>query len=134
MEAAVLPDVLGECGFRQLRQPQQLVDPRHRVAGACPDQAADTALGGETGRQPLDRAAQLDRVADVVLGEVLDCEPASRQRLEQSFLLQPGQRHPDRRPRHADALDQRELRDPRPRLEAAAEHQLAQGQLGTDRL
>jgi hypothetical protein len=82
------------------------------------------ALGGKPCGGALEHAAQLDRVADVGEREGADDEAAAVERLEQALVRKGGQREAQRRPRDAEPLGQRDLRDPLARAELALEHEL----------
>ncbi len=129
VKARVLCDVARERGLGQPRCGQHVVDARQAVAHVDQHRGGHAALRGQPCSQAFERAAQLDRVADVGLGEVTHHEAARRQGLEQAFLLQADQRGADRRARHRQPLDHRQLGDALAGLEFAAEDQLAQPQL-----
>ena len=61
-------------------------------------------------------------------------EAAAGKRLEQTLVLERHQRDPQRRPRHAELLDEPQLGDALPRLERAAQQQLAKTQRRLHRL
>src|SRR5689334_3553726 len=90
--------------------------------------AGHAPLGGEANGRALEHAAQLDRVADVLVLELADRVAATGEQLEQSLMLQRRERETQRSARHAEALDERELRHPRARGELAAENQLPKSQ------
>ncbi len=101
-----------------------LVDRRQRPQVA----ALGPALGGEARRGALEDAAQLDGIADVVLGELADRVAAAGQFEQEPLVLELGQREAQRRPRDAEAVDQRQLRHPRSGRKLAAQDELAQAQ------
>ena len=90
--------------------------------------ATRSALGGEAGGRALEHAAQLDRVADVRLRELAHDVAAALEAAQQPLVLELGEREPQRRPRDAEPLDQRQLRHPLAGRELAVEDQLAQAQ------
>ena len=92
--------------------------------------ARDAALGGEARGGSFDDPAQLDGVVDVGVRELAHHVPAAGQNLEQALVLELRQRQPQRRPRHAEALDQRQLGDARAGRELAAQEQFAQPEDG----
>ena len=94
----------------------------------------EAAFGGEAGAQPFERAADLDRVGDVALGEGFHREAAGGDQLQQALFLEPHQRHADRRARHAEALDDGKLGDAVAGFQLAGEDQVAQAQQRLDGL
>ena len=96
--------------------------------------AAHAALGREAGRRALEHPAHLDRVVDVGPSEAADSVAAAGQELQQSLVLEGGERQAQRRAGHAETLDERQLRHARPGRELAVEDELPQAQQRSQRL
>jgi hypothetical protein len=88
--------------------------------------APDAALRGQPRGGALEHAAQLDRVVDVTAREGAHAVAAAFTRREQPFVLEARERQPQRRARHAEPLDERELGHALAGRELAVEDQLAQ--------
>ena len=84
------------------------------------------ALGGEPRRRTFEHAPKLDRIPDVALGELAHDVAAAGEPAQKALVLELGEREPQRSPRDAEALDERELGHPLAGRERPAEDQLAQ--------
>jgi hypothetical protein len=90
--------------------------------------AADAALGGEARAGALEHASQLDGVADVGAGELAHDVTASGKAAQEALVLELRQRQAQRRARHPEAFDERELGHARAVSKFAVEDELAQPQ------
>ena len=88
------------------------------------------ALDGKARRRPFEHAAQLDGVKRFGEAEPADREAAGRQHVEQAHVGEPFEREADRRPRRAEAGDERELRDAFAAGELAVQQHFAQADEG----
>ena len=66
-------------------------------------------LRREARRCALEHAAELDRVVDVGARELTHHEPAARECLEETLVLERHEGDSERGPRHAELLDKTEL-------------------------
>ena len=109
--------------------PHQLIEIGEALLQRLEAAGAGAALGGEAGGEAFQRAAQLDRIEDVALGERLHHEAAGGDRLQQAFVLEPHQRQPHRRARHAGDLDRLQFGDALARPQLPGQDHVAQREL-----
>src|SRR4051794_10761990 len=86
------------------------------------------ALGGQPGGRALEHAAQVDRVGRLLARERPHDEPAARRRLDEPLVLEAREGEAQRRPRDAELIRERDLREPLAAAQLAVEHELAQAQ------
>ena len=129
MEAQVVPGIGRERGGADLGRCEQGVDLAEAFAHLGQHRGVGTALGRQTRGQAFERAAQLDGVLDVALGELAHHVAAAGQGLDQALLLQAHEGGADRRARHRQPIDHREFGDALAGREFAADDHLAQRQL-----
>ena len=84
------------------------------------------ALCGQASRGAFEDAAQLERIVDVRARELTDDEATARKRLEEALVGEGHQRDPERRPRHAELLDEPQLGNALARLEHSAQQEFTE--------
>ena len=134
METVVQRHVLGERVDGHALAREHRVHPVDAIGERAQVRRCNAAFGGQPGGEPFERAAHLDRIVDLGLGERACGIAAAGDRLEQPFVLQSCQRRTDRRARDAEPIDDGELGDALARRQLAVENHLAQTEQRLDGL
>jgi hypothetical protein len=134
MEALVQLEIAAERLDRRAPDVERRVERGHDLRQRRGPAIVHRSRGCEPARHTFERAPQLDGLLDVLQTECPYGEPARGATREQALVLERLHRQPQRRARHADAIDGLELGDTVTGGQRAGQDHLAEPQHGPQHL